>query len=572
MKIKSKLLVSLSLLFVLIITLSTIAIRQVRQLGAETGNILAANYQSLDYSRNMYKILDEGVIQADTVKFRAVLNKQVKNITEIGEQEITTDLNDDFAAFVKDANAQTLLKVRGDLNSIMKINMDAIKRKSLTAEDTAKQSILWLSFTSAFCLIIGFTLLLNLPGYIANPIKELTESIKQIAAKNYSQRVNYKGHDEFATLARSFNTMAEKLQEYSSSNLAKLMIEKSRIETLINNLSDPIIGLNEKNNVLFINEQALQITGLQNEDIIGQKAEELALKNDLLRTLLQKMLPGEGNNGENIKIYTNNKESHFEQLIVPISIVPTGEAEKKQIGTFLILRNVTAYKELDTAKTNFIATVSHEFKTPIASMKMSLQLLENERTGVLNEEQHSLVESLREDTERLLRTTGELLNITQVETGKAQFKIESVDINQLINASIDANRKMALQKDVRIIDTATNNLPEIIADGEKALWIISNLLSNAIRYSHENADVEISTNVTQTHIEVAISDSGIGINREYQYKVFEKYFRVPGNEKGGTGLGLSISKEFINGMGGYIDLKSDIGSGSVFTAGFKRSI
>lgn len=572
MKIKSKLLVSLSLLFVLIITLSTIAIRQVRQLGAETGNILAANYQSLDYSRNMYKILDEGVIQADTVKFRTVLDKQVKNITEIGEQEITTDLNDDFAAFVKDANAQTLLKVRGDLNSIMKINMDAIKRKSLTAEDTAKQSILWLSFTSAFCLIIGFTLLLNLPGYIANPIKELTESIKQIAAKNYSQRVNYKGHDEFATLARSFNTMAEKLQEYSSSNLAKLMIEKSRIETLINNLSDPIIGLNEKNNVLFINEQALQITGLQNEDIIGQKAEELALKNDLLRTLLQKMLPGEGNNGENIKIYTNNKESHFEQLIVAISIVPTGEAEKKQIGTFLILRNVTAYKELDTAKTNFIATVSHEFKTPIASMKMSLQLLENERTGVLNEEQHSLVESLREDTERLLRTTGELLNITQVEMGKAQFKIESVDINQLINASIDANRKMALQKDVRIIDTATNNLPEIIADGEKALWIISNLLSNAIRYSHENADVEISTNVTQTHIEVAISDSGIGINREYQYKVFEKYFRVPGNEKGGTGLGLSISKEFINGMGGYIDLNSDIGSGSVFTAGFKRSI
>jgi two-component system, NtrC family, sensor histidine kinase KinB len=571
MKIKTKLILSLGILFMLIIALAALAIRQVRQLAADTGNILVANYQSLDYSRNMYKLIDNAEVPVDTAKFSHFLDTQLKNITEIGESELSYDLRDDYAAFVKNPTEEAKNEIRKDLNSIMKLNMDAIKRKSATADSTAKQSILWISFTSAFCLIISFTLIVNLPGYIANPINELTESIKQIAAKNYSQRVHHEGHNEFATLARSFNTMAEKLQEYSTSDLAKLMMEKKRIETLINSLTDPVIGLDENNNILFINEQALQITGLANEEVVGLKAETLALKNDLLRTLLQMMIAGQDKKGEQIKIYSDNRESHFEKLMVPISVIPTGETEKKHIGTFLILRNITAYKELDAAKTNFIATVSHEFKTPIASMKMSLQLLENEKTGTLNQEQHSLLDSLREDTERLLRTTGELLNITQVETGNAQFRMGNADLAILLQEAIAANEKLAVQKDIKIIRSIANDLPEVAIDRDKAFWIISNLVSNAIRYSYENASVEIKAVKTPTHIEVVVSDQGIGIAHEHQAKVFEKYFRVPGNEKEGTGLGLSISKEFIIAMGGYIKLNSDIGRGSKFTAGFKIS-
>lgn len=570
MKIKTKLALSLSLLFALTIALAGLAIWQVRHLASDTGNILVANYQSLDYSRNMYKVLDEGGTNFDKNKFSLYLNKQLDNITEVGEQEYTTELKEDFNAYSLAPTEAGAAKIRSDLNNIMKLNMDAIKRKSLRAEATAEQSVLWLSFTSSFCLIIGFTLLVNIPGYIANPICELTESIRQIAAKNYSQRVRSAGNDEFSALAKSFNTMAEKLEEYSNSDLAKIMVEKKRIEILINSLSDPIIGLDEKNRILFINEKALQITGLNNQNVIGHKSEELALKNDLLRTLLQKMLNGD-KKGENLKIYSDSKESYFEQLIVPINILPTGETEKKQIGTFLILRNITAYKELDAAKTNFIATVSHEFKTPIASMKMSLQLLENNKTGLLNEEQLSLVESLRDDTERLLRTTGELLNITQVETGKTQFKIENVDIFQLVDRAIDSNEKLATRKEIKIIRPEQGDSPTVRADSEKAEWIISNLVSNAIRYSYENSEIQVKISTTPTHIAVTVQDNGIGIAEQYQDRVFEKYFRVPGNEKEGTGLGLSISKEFIEEMGGYVQVKSDIGTGSIFTVGFKRS-
>jgi NtrC-family two-component system sensor histidine kinase KinB len=158
-----------------------------------------------------------------------------------------------------------------------------------------KQFLDWY-YRHFMCFIIAFILLVNLPSNIANPIKELTESIKQIAAKNYSERVHFESHSEFGQLAKSFNTMAEKLEEYNNSNLAKLMMEKKRIETLINNMQDPVIGLDENLKVIFANEEAVKIIGLSQTDIIGNHAQELAVKNDLVRTLIQDLMTAEVEN------------------------------------------------------------------------------------------------------------------------------------------------------------------------------------------------------------------------------------------------------------------------------------
>lgn len=565
MKIKTKLTLAVGILFFFIALLSALAIRQVHLLSDDTKNILEANYISLDYTRNMHRLLDKPDLSVnDIAAFETLLQQQNANITEAGEQELTQNLKNHFNQLkTQPDNSIHISDIRKDLNDIMKLNMDAILRKSNTAAETADSSILWISITSAFCFIIGFTLLINLPGYIANPIKNLTDSIKQIASKNYSQRLYFKGQDEFSSLARSFNTMAEKLQEYSDSNLAKLMMEKKRVETLINNLFDPVLGLDERNRILFINEQALKISGLKKEEVIGKQAEEIAVTNDLIRSLLQKMSVKE-NKDSSLKIYADNKESYFEKQLVPISITPTGEEVAKEIGAFIILRNITPYKELDFAKTNFIATVSHEFKTPIASMKMSLQLLGNQRTGKLNEEQKSLVESIKDDTDRLLRTTGELLNISQVETGNTKLKIEPTNVINFVNDAIDNNKKLAEQKSIIINFEPLENLPLVSADKEKATWIVSNLISNAIRYSYDNTTIELNTVVKGNKLIIFVKDSGIGIDPKYMPRIFDKYFRVPGTEKEGTGLGLAISKEFVEAMGGTIDVKSELGEGSEF--------
>lgn len=568
MRIKTKLTLGVGLLFLLIILLSLVGARYINELKTDTENILVANYNSLEYSRNMLTSLEDGTEKA-FLKFETNLQNQEKNITEIGEPEVTSEIRSSFDTFkLNNSDSSLAGAIRKDIFKLMDMNMQAIQRKSEVAKETAEKAVFWIAITGTLCFLIAFVLLVNLPSNIANPIKELTESIKQIAAKNYSERVHFESHSEFGQLAKSFNTMAEKLEEYNNSNLAKLMKEKKRIETLINNMHDPVIGLDENLKVIFANEEAIKIIGMGEKDIIGHHTQELAVKNDLIRTIIQDLMVAESGNGlksKPIKIFADNKEGYFEKETLHISVTPTGEQIKQLIGHVIILRNITEFQELDFAKTNFIATVSHEFKTPISSIKMSLQLLENEGIGKLNEEQKNLVDSIKDDATRLLKITGELLNMTQVESGNIQLSILPADPKEMLIYAINATQTQADQKQIKFEIECSENISKVQADKEKTAWVLTNLISNAIRYSYDNSKVYLDIQQTANQIQFSVRDTGQGIAPQYKDKVFDRYFRVPGTKKEGTGLGLAISKEFIEAQGGQITVDSEFGAGSTFT-------
>ena len=565
MRIKTKLNLGVGLLFLLIIILSLLSAFYIYSIKKDTQNILKANYETLEYSRNMLLALDkidENKPQSFAV-FEANLKNQLSNITEIGEDKITYKLRDNFN-FLKTNQSKDSIKsqIHQNIFEIMKLNMDAIKLKSDVAKKTSETANFWVILIGTLCFLIAFNLLVNLPNNIANPIKELTSSIQEIANKNYSERVHFLDHNEYGDLARSFNTMAEKLQEYHSSNLYKLSFEKKRLETLVNNMHDPIIGLDNQEVILFVNDEALKIIGLKQEDVIGKSAITLALENDLIRKLLdnikgvQKAFP--------IKIFADGKESYFEKEVVNITITPTGEEKTIDIGDVIILRNITIFKELDFAKTNFIATVSHELKTPIASIKMSLQLLEKEQTGNINEEQKQLIDSIKEDSQRLLKITGELLDISQLETGNIHLSMEKSNPYQIVNYAVDAVKMQAEQKEIELIVEADSDLPEIKADSEKTGWVLINFLTNAIRYSSENSKIVVQLKQEDNQVIFQVKDVGKGIDKRYKIKIFDKYFQIPGSNKSGTGLGLAISKEFIEAQNGTIGMESELGLGSTF--------
>lgn len=568
MRIKTKLNLGVGLLFVLIIILTMVSAFYIYSIKSDTQNILKANYETLEYSRNMLSSLDE--IENDETKaiqfFETNLKKQMSNITEEGEDKMTHNLQKNFQILEQDRNNDTLKSlIRNDIFEIMKLNMNAIKEKSDIAKKTAETANLWISIVGSLCFLIAFNLLINLPHNIANPIKELTASIKEIANRNYSERVHFQNHNEYGDLAKSFNTMAEKLEEYSNSNLHKLTFEKKRLETLINNMHDPIIGLDSDDVILFVNDEALKIIGLKQEEVIGKVASNLALKNDLIKSLIinekenSKVLP--------LKIFADGKESYFEKEIVNITITPTGEDQSVSIGNVIILRNITIFKELDFAKTNFIATVSHELKTPISSIKLSLQLLEKSETGAINEEQKQLIESIKDDSQRLLKITGELLDISQLETGNIHLSIEKSNPYGIVTNAIEAVKVQAEQKQIELVVEAENDLPEIKADSEKTGWVLINFLTNAIKYSSNQSKIIVKLKKENTQVVIQVIDKGKGIDKRYQSKVFDKYFQIPGSNKSGTGLGLAISKEFIEAQNGTISVESELGLGSTFSIG-----
>jgi len=566
MKIKTKLTLGVGLLFLMILLLSIVSARYMFEIKADTENVLVDNYRTLEYSRNMLLSLETGTEQA-LQKFEESLQKQENNITEINEKEVTQELRVHFDSFIQNQSDSAIKsEIRKDIFKLMDMNMQSIQRKSEMAKETANSAVFWIAITGTLCFLIAFILLINLPSNIANPIKELTESIKQISDKNYSERVHFESHSEFGDLAKSFNAMAQKLEEYNNSNVAKLMMEKKRVETLIDKMHDPVIGLDEKMRIIFANEEANQIIGLPDSELIGFQAKDLALKNDLLRELIKDIEEGEYNrNGiKPIKIYANAKESYFEKDVQHISIIPTGEKKAKIVGHVILLRNVTEYKELDSAKTNFIATVSHEFKTPISSIKMSLQLLENEQVGNLNSEQQNLVESIKDDANRLLKITGELLNMTQVESGNIQLAILPSDPKEILQYAINATKTQADQKQINFELICPDKVSKIHADNEKTAWVLTNLISNAIRYSYDNSTIFLTIKETNKHVLFSVKDTGQGIAPQYKDKIFDRYFRVPGTKKEGTGLGLAISKEFIEAQGGQITVDSEFGAGSTF--------
>lgn len=567
MKIRTKLNIGVGLLFLMILLLGITGAKYMYELKSDTENVLVDNYITLEYSRNMLMALEDDGEKA-LQKFETNLKNQETNITEIGEKEATQELRRYFEEFKSNETDSILLTdIRKEIFKIMEMNMQSIQRKSETAKKTANMAMLWIAVMGTFCFLIAFFLLIKLPANIANPIQELTESIKKIANKNYAERVHFEGYSEFGDLAKSFNTMAQKLEEYNNSNIAKLMMEKKRIETLIDKMHDPVIGLDEKMKIIFANEEANQILGLPDSELIGFYSKDLALKNDLLRELVKDINDSVTNkNGTKpIKIFANGKESYFEKDIQHISIIPTGEQKANVVGHVISLRNVTEYKKLDSAKTEFIATVSHEFKTPISSMKMSLQLLENKQVGSLNLEQQNLVESINDDANRLLKITGELLNMTQVESGSIQIDVIPSDVKEIVGYAVNATKSAAEQKQIEFEIKMFDKLPKVLADSEKTAWVLTNLLSNAIRYSYDNSVIYIGVTTENNKVKFFVTDTGQGILPQYIDKIFDRYFRIPGTKKEDTGLGLSISKEFIEAQGGKIWVQSEYGAGSTFS-------
>lgn len=335
-------------------------------------------------------------------------------------------------------------------------------------------------------------------------------------------------------------------------------------------MHDPVIGIDENRVVLFVNEEALKITGLKHSDFVGKQIQDMAIVNDLIRDIVKQVVEPQQKTmkSEPLKIYADGKESYFEKEVIDINIVPTGERNTQFIGQVILLRNITPFKELDLAKTNFMGTVSHEFKTPIASIQMGIQLLENQQIGTLNEEQQYLLNGISEDTNRLLKITGELLNMTQVESGSIQIKMSVTEVHSIIDYAVNTNHSAAEQKNIKLAVQIDPEITSVMADGEKTSWVLTNLVSNAIHYSYENSTVFIDVSKKGNKIMFSVTDTGQGIEPRYQSKVFDRYFRVPGTKKEGTGLGLSISKEFIEAQGGELSVISEYGAGSTFSFSF----
>lgn len=576
MKVKNKLRLGFGFLFIVVLFFGTVSIFYINEISNSAKIILKDNYESLNFAREMRTILDENNLPLSAsaqTTFNVQLVREENNITEVGEAETVKNLRASFTALKNTAASieqqqMAAKNARRSLRKIEILNMQAIVRKNDQAQASVNKATLFLSLAGTFTFLVLFSFSVNFPGFIANPLNTLLEGIRGISRKNYNQRIHFEKQDEFADVATAFNDMAARLNQWENSNLSKIMSEKQRIETIIEQMHDAIIGVNEKQEILFINTAAKNILNLNEQKLEGKSIAEITKSNDLFKSIISDQKAGKP-----FKIVVDGKDSHFQleasEITVPNmdnDINETLTYANKSAGKVYILRNITEFKERDEAKTNFIATISHELKTPISAIKMSLKLLADNRIGSLNKEQEQLVQHINEDSERLLKITYELLDLSQIETGNIQLNFIPTQPEQIVLYAIKAIQFEAQQKGVEIEQLIPAKLLNIHADVEKTAWVLINFLSNALRYSAAKSKIQVRVSPHGKMIEFSVKDYGKGIEAKYKERLFDRYFQVPtdGQNKSGSGLGLAISKDFISAQGGQIGVESEVGEGSRF--------
>jgi two-component system, NtrC family, sensor histidine kinase KinB len=243
---------------------------------------------------------------------------------------------------------------------------------------------------------------------------------------------------------------------------------------------------------------------------------------------------------------------------------PVYESRGVIVGATVILQDVTRLRRFEELKNDLVATVAHEFRTPLTSLRMAVHLCTEQVAGPLTDKQAELLHSAREDCDRLQGMVDDLLDMSRIESGRVELYPLPTEAANLITAAVDEYKAEAAAKGVSLDAKVSMTDTNVLADHERIGHVFSNILGNAVRYTPKGGSITLGAEVANGAVRFTVADTGTGIPQEYQDRIFEKFFQVPGSERKGTGLGLYIAKEIVRGHGGDIGVISKPGEGSTF--------
>jgi signal transduction histidine kinase len=242
-------------------------------------------------------------------------------------------------------------------------------------------------------------------------------------------------------------------------------------------------------------------------------------------------------------------------------------------GVAVVLYDVTRFRLLDATKTDLVATVSHEIKSPLTSVRMVLHILLEKTVGALTPKQDELLQAARNDTERLLRILNDLLDLARLEEGNAGLRTEPVAPTKLLIGAMKEMAGKITAKGLNVNFMIEPDLPVVPVDRQRINHVFTNLISNAIKHSPENGEIVLGARlVKENDVEFNVTDQGPGIPEEYHTRIFDRFFRVPGQPQSGAGLGLSIAREITVSHGGHIGVRSAPGQGCTFYVVLKSDV
>jgi two-component system, OmpR family, sensor histidine kinase VicK len=426
--------------------------------------------------------------------------------------------------------------------------------------------------------------------HVAVPLKELARGVQCIESGNLDYRVAIDENDEFGSLAQSFNRMADSLRErdatikYKTFDLemlnrclhemnellesnvkertTELEMEKNRLEAILASLAEGIVVTDREHRVILLNAAAQKIFGVAPYKVVGCKLEDLEVKGGLplLVPFILAMSSGD-------HLAVGEKELDTSKAKLRIALSPLLDRSWEFAGVVTSIRDVTHEEAVDRMKTEFISTVSHELKTPLTSMKGSLQLILGRGEG-LSEMERELIRVCLRNTDRLIRLISDILDISKIESGRVALSLKSEPVERLIRYSMEEIAGFARDHNVTVVYAGDGHVPPMLGDYDRLIQVLTNLLSNAVKFSPAGKTVTVSARREGDFVSISIHDEGTVIERDDRERLFQKFPQLKGaeaGERGGSGLGLAICKEIVELHHGKIYYQAGKGGGNSFT-------
>lgn len=596
--IRQKLVLGFGGLLAVIAVVGAMTMVQIDDLGKAIAMILRENYRSVVACQDMKESLermDSGIlftlagqelegnrlIGEYTSRFQSALQAELGNITLPGEREKAERIESLFERYAEEiplatqatrttearrtdyfSRLQPLFREIKDIAQeillMNQTNMNEANNAARRLADTAHDRMLTAILASAFLAIL-FSYLAH--RWILQPINRLNESANEIRRGNLDLVLEAGSKDEIGRLSESFNEMAAALRQVRKEDRVSLMRTRRATEEIFKTLPTAISVLDLDGRVEFSTATADRYFGLKPGVFAGDLGYDWM--SPLIRQALDedRIVERDPRNGY-VQQFADNREYFFQPMAVPIQ---AGPDRREPTGVALILKDVTQVHEQHEMRSGVVSAVSHQLRTPLTSLRMSIHLLLEEQVGALNEKQTELLLAARDDSERLVAILDDLLDINRMESGKSRIALEPATPRALARDSIEAFLADAKDKGVTLVNDIPDDLPEVMADAEKIRHVFANLLSNALRFTGPGGAVTIHASLERGCVTFAVEDTGKGIAAADMKQVFEPFYRAPGqDDRSGLGLGLAIAREIVRAHGGEVGAESVVGKGSVF--------
>jgi signal transduction histidine kinase len=507
------------------------------------------------FDQNLAVQLKSGTSPVESELNRALQKHYEKFLATMGQIREITDAGARHELYEK-AALPDAMRLNELLDQIRDVNQRAVLSTSENIQNIRREATRLMLIGIGIALVFSACACYQLSRSILRPIQSLTHATRALGEGNWGRPVPELSNDELGELARSFNKMAAQLQEYRHSTTEKIVSLHHTMETMLASFPDPIFVLDREGQIELKNPAANILMA------------ELRLENHLpklLRSVAEATLKtGADFLPQSFDEVVSYRLDGMDKFFLP-RVVAMQDKTGARLGVAVVLYDVTRFRLLDAAKSNLVATVSHELKTPLTGVRMALHMVLDNQFGTLSARQEELMETAREDAERLLRILNNLLDLASLDERGAELRRENVAPTELLQTISQEMGDEVASRGLHLNCVASPNLPAVSVDRQRITHVFTNLVSNAIKHSPTGGEIRLSAETANGQgVEFNISDQGPGVPEQFQRRIFDRFFRVPGRMKTGAGLGLSIAREITVAHGGRIGVKSSSKRGSTF--------